>query len=105
MLIFAILTVVVALLFYIGIQVETGRRKPKPNDKFFPLFGRNIDYVLGTSGILIGIGIILDALGLSTGSNLLAIFGVVIIVIGIARAYLPPKKFGPKWVRKPSIYS
>ena len=100
MLIFIILTLVVATLFWIGIQVETGRRKPRPDDKFFPLFGRNIDYVLGVSGIFIGAGIILDALGLSKGSNTLAVIGIVFILAGIIRAYLPPKKFGPRWLRK-----
>lgn len=103
MLIFIILTLVVALLLYMGFQVEVGLRKPQPDDKFFPLFGRNIDYVLGVSGIFIAIGIILVALGLSKGSNTLAVIGLTLIVLGIVRAYLPPKKFGPRWLRKPKI--
>ena len=100
MVIFVILTVLVAVLFWVGFEVETGRRKPQPKDAFFPLFGRNIDYVVGASGILIAIGIILDGLGLSTGSNLLAIVGIILILLGIIRAYAPPKRFGPAWIRK-----
>jgi hypothetical protein len=100
MLIFIILTLVVALLLYVGLQVETGRRKPKPKDKFFPLFGRNIDYVLGVSGIFVAIGIVLDALGITKESTVVVAIGLLLIVLGIVRAYLPPQQFGPAWMRK-----
>ncbi len=100
MLIFAFFTLVVTFLFWMGIQVETGRRKPRPNDRFFPLFGRNIDYVIGTAGILVGTGIIIEALGLSVSSYTLIGIGLVFILTGIIRPFLNPKKFGPSWIRK-----
>ncbi len=100
MFIFATLTLVVAFLYWMGIQVESGRRKPQPNDPYFPLFGRNIDYVIGTAGILVGTGIIIEALGLSVGSYTLIAIGLVCIVSGIIRPYLNPKKFGPRWIKK-----
>lgn len=100
MLIFAILTLIVAFLYWMGIQVETGRRKPQPKDPFFPLFGRNIDYVIGAAGILVGTGIIIEALGLSAGSYILIGIGLGCILTGIVRPYLNPKKFGPSWLRK-----
>ncbi len=100
MLIFATLTIIVAFLYWMGIQVETGRRKPQPQDLFFPIFGRNIDYVIGTAGILVGTGIIIEALGLSVDSYILIGVGVGCILAGIIRPYLSPKKFGPRWIKK-----
>ncbi len=99
MVIFATLTLVVAFLYWMGIQVETGRRKPQPKDPFFPLFGRNIDYVVGSAGILVATGIIIEALGLSVNSYTLIGIGLVCIIVGVIRPYLNPKKFGPRWIK------
>ena len=87
------------LLLWIGIQVERGKRRPKPGDKFLPLFGRNIDYVMGTAGIMAGLGLILAVMGFGFATPQLAGAGAVLIIGGIVRAYLPPKHFGPGWAR------
>ena len=88
------------LLLWFGFVVETGKRRPKPNDHFFPLLGRNVDYVLGTAGLLAGAGSLCILAGLWARQDVIVIGGVILIIAGLGRAYLDPHKFGPDWVRK-----
>ena len=53
-----------AFLFWFGYEVTSGKHKSDPNDHFFPLLGRNIDYVLGIAGIPMALGMFTLAFGL-----------------------------------------
>jgi len=86
-------------LYWFGYEVGSGKHKAMPFDRFFPLFGRNIDYVLGTSGILLAIAMFLLAFGVWAEIRAINYAAAVFAFAGIARAYLPPEKFGPKWYR------
>ncbi len=88
------------LLFWFGYEVGSGRHTPNPKDKFFPLFGRNIDYVLGAAGILAGLGMFVLAFGAWANLPALNYVASALILLGIVRAYLPPEKFGPGWYRR-----
>ncbi len=89
-----------AFLFWFGYEVGSGRHTPNPKDKFFPLFGRNIDYVLGAAGILAGLGMFVLAFAVWSGILALNYVASLLILLGIIRAYLPPEKFGPGWYRR-----
>ena len=108
--IFAIIismTVIIALilvalgcfLYWFGYEVGSGKHKADPNDRFFPLFGRNIDYVLGTAGIPMAIGIFILAFGVWSELRALNYIAAIFVLIGVVRAYAPPAKFGPAWYR------
>ena len=93
-----ILIVVAILLLYMGYRVESGKSKPQPFDQFFPLFGRNIDYVLGTAGVLVGIGILVLVL-VPASWTLIRAMALLAIVVGLIRPWLSPASFGPKWTQ------
>ncbi len=95
-----LLALFAALLLWFGWQLETGRRRPNPHDKFFPLFGRNVDYVLGAAGLLAGLGMVCMLVGLWWMQAIMVGSGAVLVVVGLVRAYLSPKVFGPDWARK-----
>jgi len=86
-------------LYWFGYEVGSGKHKAEPFDKFFPLFGRNIDYVLGTAGIPMAIGIFILAFGVWSELRFLNYIAAVFVLAGVVRAYAPPKKFGPSWYR------
>jgi hypothetical protein len=86
-------------LYWFGYEVGSGKHKADPNDRFFPLFGRNIDYVLGTAGIPMAIGIFILAFGVWSELRFLNYIAAIFVLIGVARAYAPPKTFGPAWYR------
>lgn len=94
-----ILVALGVFLFWFGYEVGSGKHKADPNDKFFPLFGRNIDYVIGTSGILLAIAMFILAFGVWAEIRAINYVAAVIAFVAIARAYLPPEKFGPRWYR------
>lgn len=101
MIIGAVLILALALLLlWFGFAVETGRRRPKPKDHFFPLMGRNVDYVLGAAGLLAGFGSLCILAGLWLSQDIAVVGGIALIIAGLARAYLDPHKFGPDWVRQ-----
>jgi len=89
-----------AFLFWFGYEVGSGRHKPDPDDHFFPLLGRNIDYVIGTAGTLMSIGMFVLAFGVWAELRATNYIAALFVIAGIARAYLPPKQFGPSWYRK-----
>mgnify|MGYP000925058078 CR=1 FL=1 len=60
-------------LFWFGYEVTSGKHKADPDDHFFPLVGRNIDYVIGLAGIPMGIAMLFWLLrfGLKSGSSIM----------------------------------
>lgn len=95
----AVLAALGVFLFWFGYEVGSGKHRPDPFDKFFPLFGRNIDYVLGTAGTLLAIAMFVLAFGVWAGIRSLNYVAAIIGIAGVVRAYLPPKKYGPRWYR------
>lgn len=87
-------------LFWFGYEVTSGKHKPDPNGDFFPLVGRNVDYVIGMSGIPMGIAMFVLSFGVWSGVRFLNYIAAGFVLLGIARAYLPPDKYGPVWHRK-----
>ncbi|MBI2798643.1 hypothetical protein HYX70_05160 [Candidatus Saccharibacteria bacterium] len=88
-----------ALLLWFGWQLETGKRQPHPKDHFFPMFGRNVDYVLGVAGLLAGVGVLVVLAGLFVKNSPVVLIGTVLVVSGFGRAYMNPKAVGPTWAR------
>jgi hypothetical protein len=86
-------------LFWFGYEVTSGKHRSDPNDKFFPLLGRNIDYVIGLAGIPMGIGMFILAFGVWAGIMFFNYIAAAFVLFGVLRAYLPPKQFGPLWYR------
>lgn len=100
MIIAAILILALAgLLLWFGWQLETGKRQPHPKDHFFPLFGRNVDYVLGVAGLISGAGVLAVLIGLFVKSSPVVLFGTALVVLGFVRAYMNPETVGPTWAR------
>ena len=89
-----------AFLFWFGYEVTSGKHKSDPNDHFFPLLGRNIDYVLGIAGIPMALGMFTLAFGLWADLSILNYVASVFVLFGVVRAYLPPEKFGPAWYKR-----
>ena len=94
-----ILVALGVFLFWFGYEVTSGKHKSDPNDRFFPLLGRNIDYVIGVAGIPMGIGMFLLAFGVWSELRLFNYLAAAFVLFGIVRAYLPPKQYGPTWYR------
>jgi hypothetical protein len=86
-------------LYWFGYEVTSGKHKPKPNDKFFPLLGRNIDYVLGMAGIPMALAMFVLAFAVWADLKFLNYVAAVLVLFGIARAYLSPEHYGPSWLR------
>lgn len=94
-----ILVALGAFLFWFGYEVTTGKHMVNPKDKFFPLFGRNIDYVIGVAGIPAALGMFILAFAVWAEIPILNYIAAVFVLFGIIRAYLPPEKFGPSYYR------
>ena len=86
-------------LYWFGYEVTSGKHKSDPKDKFFPLLGRNIDYVIGVAGIPMGIGMFLLAFGVWAGLMFFNYIAAAFVLFGVVRAYLPPEQYGPAWYR------
>ena len=71
-------------LYWFGYEVGSGKHKAEPFDKFFPLFGRNIDYVLGTAGIPMAIGIFILAFGVWSELRFLNYIAAVFVLAGVS---------------------
>ncbi len=89
-----------AFLFWFGYEVTSGKHKADPDDHFFPLAGRNIDYVIGLAGIPIGIAMFILAFAVWSEVRQLNYVAAAFVLFGVVRAYLPPDKYGPAWHRK-----
>ena len=89
-----------AFLFWFGYEVTSGKHKADPDDHFFPLVGRNIDYVIGLAGIPMGIAMFILAFGVWSEVRQLNYVAAAFVLFGVVRAYLPPDKYGPAWHRK-----
>ncbi|MCZ2444357.1 MAG: hypothetical protein LC101_11345 [Flavobacteriales bacterium] len=76
-------------LFWFGYSVTAGKHMVNPRDKFFPLFGRNIDYVIGVAGIPAALGMFLLAFAVWADVLMLNYIAAVFVFFGIIRAYLP----------------
>ena len=94
-----ILVALGVFLFWFGYEVTSGKHKSDPNDKFFPLVGRNIDYVIGVAGIPMAIGMFILAFGVWAEIRFFNYIAAAFVLFGVVRAYLPPKDFGPAWYR------
>ncbi len=86
-------------LFWFGYEVTSGKHRSDPNDKFFQLVGRNIDYVIGVAGIPMGIGMFILAFGVWADIKFFNYIAAAFAIFGVVRAYLPPDQFGPAWYR------
>ncbi len=91
-----------SFLYWFGYEVTSGRHKASPNDHFFTLLGRNIDYVVGLAGIPLAIAMFILAFGVWADIKELNYVAAVFVLIGVIRAYLPPSQFGPVWYRNKS---
>ncbi len=89
-----------AFLFWFGYEVTSGKHKADPDDHFFPLVGRNIDYVIGLAGIPMGIAMFILAFAVWSEVRQLNYVAAAFVLFGVVRAYLPPDKYGPAWHRK-----
>jgi len=87
-------------LFWFGYEVTSGKHKADPDDHFFPLVGRNIDYVIGLAGIPMGIAMFILAFAVWSEVRQLNYAAAAFVLFGVVRAYLPPDKYGPAWHRK-----
>lgn len=87
-------------LFWFGYEVTAGKHMVNPKDKFFPLFGRNIDYVIGVAGIPSAFGMFVLAFAIWADIRVLNYVAAAFVLFGIVRAYLPPEKFGPSYYRQ-----
>ena len=87
-------------LFWFGYEVTAGKHMVNPKDKFFPLMGRNIDYVIGVAGIPAALGMFTLAFGVWADIRMLNYIAAAFVLFGIVRAYLPPDKYGPSYYRK-----
>ena len=79
-----VILAIAIFLMWFGYTVESGIARPNPSDQFFPFFGKNVDYIIGTSVILIGLGLILIIID---KQNIL--LGIMICILGIIRAFTP----------------
>jgi hypothetical protein len=86
-------------LYWFGYEVTSGKHKSDPKDKFFPLLGRNIDYVIGVAGIPMGIGMFILAFGVWSEVRFFNYVAALFVLFGVVRAYLPPEQYGPAWYR------
>lgn len=86
-------------LFWFGHEVTSGKHKVNPKDKFFPLFNRNVDYVIGMAGIPSALGMFVLAFAVWAELPVLNYVSAILVLFGIVRAYLPPKKYGPSYYR------
>ena len=86
-------------LFWFGYEVTSGKHKSDPNDHFFPLLGRNVDYVIGVAGIPLGIAMFILAFGVWSDLRIFNYVAAVFALFGVVRSYLPPEKYGPSWYR------
>ncbi len=91
-----------SFLYWFGYEVTSGKHKASPNDHFFPLLGRNIDYVVGLAGIPLAIAMFILAFGVWADIRQLNYVAAVFVLAGVIRAYLPPAQFGPVWYRNKS---
>ena len=89
-----------AFLLWFGYEVTSGKHKADPDDHFFPLVGRNIDYVIGLAGIPMGIAMFILAFAVWSEVRQLNYVAAAFVLFGVVRAYLPPDKYGPAWHRK-----
>lgn len=87
-------------LFWFGYEVTAGKHMVNPQDKFFPLMGRNIDYVIGVAGIPAALGMFTLAFGIWADIIILNYVAAAFVLFGVVRAYLPPEKYGPRYYRK-----
>lgn len=87
-------------LFWFGYEVTAGKHMVNPKDKFFPLMGRNIDYVIGVAGIPAALGMFILAFGIWADILMLNYVAAAFVLFGIVRAYLPPERYGPSYYRK-----